>query len=321
MVADREGKPNHIEQVDALLGIQGRYSTRKRTNVLKGRSHDRKLLVRISLIFMVISIAVIVATVFMYFRAGNASRLASGESGFDPDSVAVSSKRASTEILDSLDPEAASKIVKAALGNRNPALVTSYFVLGSSAATPREAIALLDYFRADEGSPDGLEPIGGKLTSGRIAEEVVVTSVKDGRMSNRVAQLLPDHGKWRIDLDSYARHVSPGWEEILGRKCDAATVRVFVTPDSYYNGGQFSEDSWRCYALISPDVDEILFGYAARDSVQEEAMERILSKEEPVHKATLRLKVSENQGPMQFEISQVIADDWLVGETRFDESF
>ena len=321
MINYREGKQSHIAQVDALLGVHVRNGTRKPTKLRESRSTEQKLLVQVSLGFMVVSIGIILVALFVYFPRGNAARSASGESAVHPASITDSFKKVSSGALDSLDPEAASKFVKSALHNRNPALVTNYFVLGSSADTPREAIALLDQFKAEVGPPEKLDPIGGKLVSGSIAEEVVVTSEKAGEISNRIAQLIPENGKWRIDLDSYARHVSPSWEEILGRKCEAATVRVFVTPDTFYGGGKFKEDAWSSYSLISPDVDEILFAYAARNSAQEEAMERILSKEESIHKATLIVKISGTQGRIQFEVAQVLADDWLVGETRFDESF
>ncbi len=317
MLARHDGKPSHTQQVETILKSVGRYGTRQRSNLRRGKSHDRKLLVRVSLVFMLISIGIVLTMVFLYFRAGSATRLATGGRAFDP---GLETKAENME-LEPLDPEAAIRFVRAALGNRDPALVSSHFILGASAATPREVIALLDEVQSREGSPDGIEYLGSKMASEYIVEEVVVTSVKDGRVSNRVAQLRPDGGEWRIDLDSYARHASPGWEDILARKCETATVRVFISPDNYYNGEPFSEDLWKCHGLISPDVDEIMFGYASRGSAQEKALERILSKEEPFHRAMISIRVSEKQGRMQFEISRVIADDWFIGETSFDVSF
>lgn len=324
MEADRDAMPLHNEQVWTTMPQRGRYrrSYNKRAREFaRNRRQENKISpVKVSLISMIVSMGIIVAAVILYFRAGSAPRSASVDR-YKPGPVFGPVQYDLPRTLESLDPESAKSIIEAALGNRDPAQVTSHFMLGSSAVDPQEAIALLDYFKKSEGAVDGLEPIGGKLASGRIVEEVVVTSSKEGRRSNRVAQLILHKGKWLIDLDSYARHANPGWNQILGRKCETATVRIFLTPDSYYNGDQYEEESWDCYALISPDVDEILFGYAARDSAQQKALDSILAKEEPVHKATIRIASSGSGERMQFEITEVIADDWFVGATPFDRSF
>jgi PAS domain-containing protein len=270
---------------------------------------------------MVLSIGIILSSVFLYFRNPTRFQSSSGDRSFVPSFIEGSANEPSNDTMETLDPETAIGIVRAALGNRDASLVEGFFILGSSAGTPQEAIAILDILKTNEGSPDGLEPLGGRLTSGRLAEEVVVTSVKDGRMSIRLAQLFLVGGRWRIDLDSYTRHANPSWEDILGRKCDAATVRVFVASDSYYNGERYVEVLWKCYALISPDIDEILFGYAARGSEQEKALDAILAKEEELHKATIKILTKTKQRRVQFEISRVFADDWSVGEPYLDESF
>jgi len=80
------------------------------------------------------------------------------------------------------------------------------------------------------------------------------------------------------------------------------------------------EDAWKCYALISPDVGEILFGYVARGSVQDQAMERIMAKEQDVHRATIEVLIGEKtNGRMQFEISRVLSDDWFIGGTSYND--
>lgn len=309
-----------LVQADSLFGVVGHQRTRKCRGVSKVERYDRKLLVKVSLVFMVISVVIILTAVILYFQNAARFQSASGDRSFVPSFIEGSANESSSHEMESLDPDVAVEIVRSALENRDTKQVENLFIFGSSAGSPQEVIALLDKLDAKEGSPDGLEPLGGKLASGRLAEEVMVTSERDGRMSNRLAQLFLKDGKWRIDLDSFARHADPGWEDILGQRCDVATVRVFVTADDYYNGDRYGEKSWRCYALISPDVDEILFGYAARGSAQEKAMDWILSKEEEVHRAALRILIPKIKGRMQFEISQVIADDWFIGETEFDES-
>lgn len=305
-----------LAQADSLFGVVGHQLTRKCSGVALVERFDRKLLVKVSLVYMVISVGIILAAVILYIRNTHRSQSSNGDPSFVPGLI----EGWADDTMETLKPDMAVEIVRAALGNRDPMLVADFFSFGCSAGDTQEVITLLEDLHTNEGSPDGLESLGGKLASGRLAEEVMVTSEKDGRMSKRLVQLFLKDGKWRIDLDSYTRHTIPGWEDILGQRCDVATVRVFVTADSYYNGDRYVEKSWKCYALISPDVDEILFGYAARGSIQEKAMERIISKEEEVHRAALKILIPKTQGRMQFEISQVLADDWFIGESLFEES-
>jgi hypothetical protein len=212
-------------------------------------------------------------------------------------------------------------LVHKALQNRDVAQVENFFILGDSADTPQEAIELCERIQAKDGQPHGVEYLGEKAIAGGVAREVVISSKNGSQESNRLGQLFYRDGRWRIDMDSYARHVSPSWESILSRKCDSATVRVFVSPDNFYNGDRYVEDAWKCYALISPDVEEILFGYVARGSVQEQAMERILSKEEDFHRAVLEvLLTTKAEGHLQLEISRVLSDDWFISGTYYDDS-
>ena len=220
-----------------------------------------------------------------------------------------------------LSAEETVDLVQNALQNKDLAQMENYFILGASAATPREAIELNERMKAKDGLTQSIEYLGEKVIPGGVAKEVLISSINGSKESNRLAQLLCINGKWRIDMDSYARHTSPSWDHILSRKCDSATVRVFVTHDNYYNGGRYKEDTWKCYALVSPDVDEILFGYAARGSVQEQAMDRIISKEENFHRAVLDVFLtSQAKGRLQLEISRVLSDDWFIGSTYYDDS-
>ncbi len=96
----------------------------------------------------------------------------------------------------------------------------------------------------------------------------------------------------------------------------------FSSPlDNYYNG-IFSDDTvWQAYALVSPDTDEILYAYAKRDTPQFLAMEKILESDEHLHRATLEITSLPDAGERQFQISRVLAENWVMGEKAFDESF
>ena len=294
---------------------------RKRKSPPDRERHDRKSPIGISLFFSVASLALIMAAVLLFFRSGGGSRSSNGDMGFAPVLMETLESEIPDGIAKPLSGEDAVALVRSALNTRDPAVVGHFLIFGDSAKSPQKAIELLDHIETKDGRPHGFEYLGPKVASGGDVEEVMVTFEKDGRFANRLAQLALENGRWRIDMDSYARHASPGWADILARKCDAATVRVFVTPDNYYNGGRYLEDLWKCYALISPDVDEILFGYVARGSAQEKAMDKIILKEEDFHRATLEILTTREQGRMRFEISRVYADDWFIGELHFDDLF
>lgn len=321
-----KNKPEYLEP-DLLLKGNAGYGTSKRKNVRRSRRadgserHDRKSLIRVSFVFWVLSLAVILTAVFLFFRDGGASQARSGDMGFAFGYMEGSASEISDGITVSLSAEDAVELVRSALQNRDPALVESFFILGASATTQQRAVELLEQLGTVDGDPVGFESLGEKLTEGGAAEEVLVFFETDGLPSNRLAQILFEDGGWRIDLDSYARHASPSWEDILGRECDVAVVRLFVTADSYYNGGRYLEDHWKCYALASPDVEEVFYGYAARGSAQEKAMDRILSNETEFHRATLEILDTRAPVLKQFEISRVFSDDWFIGETHLDEGF
>lgn len=236
-------------------------------------------------------------------------------------SVYLSDKSLGADLNRTLSAEDTVDLVHKALHNKDVAQVESFFILGASAATPQEAIELNERIQANDGLPQGIQYLGEKAIPGGITKEVMIFSKIDSQESSRLGQLFYRDGRWRIDMDSYARHISPSWDYILSRECDSATVRVFVSPDNYYNGDRYVEDAWKCYALISPDVDEILFGYVARGSVQEQAMERIISKEEHFHRAVLEvLLTTKAKGRLQLEISRVLSDDWFIGSAHYDDS-
>jgi hypothetical protein len=233
----------------------------------------------------------------------------------------LSAKSSGAGLYGILSAEDTVDLVHKALENQDVAQVENFFILGASAATPQEAMELIERIQAKNGLPQGIEYLGEKSIPGGVAKEVMISSKNGSQESNRLGQLFYRDGRWRIDMDSYARHVSPSWDSILSRKCDSATVRVFVSPDNFYNGDRYIEDAWKCYALISPDVEEILFGYVARGSVQEQAMERILSKEEDFHRAVLEvLLTTKAEGRLQLEISRVLSDDWFISGTYYDDS-
>ena len=68
-------------------------------------------------------------------------------------------------------------------------------------------------------------------------------------------------------------------------------------------------------------LETFMLGYARLGSPQHRAMDRILANVEPLHRATLKLEHKGTEEARQFEIISVLAEDWVLGETPYDEDF
>ena len=205
--------------------------------------------------------------------------------------------------------------------NRDPSKVAKYFRLGPM-SDPVTVVKRLETIEREDGEITGYEAIPPLYANGRLLARVVIHFDGNGSPRNRLAELLlADEDVWKIDFDSYIRASSPDWETILSGEPGQAIVRVFIAEDHYYNK-LFADDSlWQAYAVVSPDTDTIMLGYARLGSPQHRAMDRILANEEPLHRATLKLEHKGTEEARQFEIISVLAEDWVLGETPYDEDF
>ena len=222
--------------------------------------------------------------------------------------------------LPTLGEEKALAIVASALANRDSLKFGDYFI-PPKIGTTSEAMAELEALISTEGPIVNTKSLGSKYANNQVFEEVVVVREKDGKKTNRLAQLIPRSGDvWLIDFDSFMRASSSNWKYILDGEVPVAEVRVFLATDSYYNG-IFSDDrEWQAFAITSPDLPKILYGYAKRGSPQHKALTRILAADGKLHRATLEIKTLPDAGDRQYEISRVFAESWVVGEDAFDES-
>ena len=114
------------------------------------------------------------------------------------------------------------------------------------------------------------------------------------------------------------------------------TVRVNVAKDTYYNGPFRDDRQWVCYGMVSPDTEVVMLGYCRKDSPQARAMERIVMDENDLpggmqgglpaaakapKRATLEVRRVEGAEARQFEITRVLAQDWIVSAKPFDGNF
>ena len=146
----------------------------------------------------------------------------------------------------------------------------------------------------------------------------------------RLAFLTPDDkGVWKVDFDAFARSSRPSWKDLLERRADHAQVRVFVAKDAYYNGPFLDDSRWVCYGMVSPEAkallpegQELLRGYCKVGSPQAKAMERIFAGGRAGSQAgDLGDPQEEGADSRQFEITRVLAEDWVLPPKPFDEKF
>jgi len=223
--------------------------------------------------------------------------------------------------LPDLESEQAIKIVTQALENRDPSRIRDFFIL-ENGDSPEEAMEDLIRISDADGEMSRIEWLGLGFSNGSTFVQVMVYTTIDADEKARIAQFAAgSDGKWRINLDAYLRKCVPPIEEVVLGKSVTSLVRVFVAEDSFYNGMYYDETEWRVYALASPDITDVLYAYVKRESSQDKALRSIIDNEEIVHRATLNIIKHPNSGPRQFEISRVIAENWIVGAKDFDESF
>jgi hypothetical protein len=296
--------------------------TRRRGESMRGnreRINRKRVLLAWSGLLMVIAIVVISMVIWM--RVWPGSRMAETYNG--PKTTPVKEERVVSEFQSPTENEAL-VLMKNAMTVRDPEKVGNLFRCGS--AKPEDVVGFLRKIEHLDGAISDYQWLSSLDANGMLLDGVQVnfkTLRKEWR--SRLAFLTPDDaGLWKVDFDSFARTVIPQWSEILENKVSQALVRVIVAPDSYFNGEFKDEEKWACYGMASPDHETILLGYCRKGSPQAKAMERILSGEDiygngrKIGRATLEIRRPENGDQRQFEISRVLAQDWVLSEKPFD---
>jgi hypothetical protein len=216
--------------------------------------------------------------------------------------------------------EAALALVKNGLAVREPKNVARFFRTMEN--RDQEVVDFLSGMASIDGSIADYQWLSS-IDANRLSLDGVNVVFKGvEKTTNRLAVLTPDaSGKWKIDFDAFARTVNPGWKTILDPTNQVAVVRVFIGKDSYHNGPFRDEKQWACYGMASPDTEEVLLGYCKVDSPQEAALEAVLSKGEKLKRVTLAIRRVASADVRQFEIYQVIAEDWVVTDSIFQADF
>jgi hypothetical protein len=229
-------------------------------------------------------------------------------------------------------PEAANKIVASALAVTAETEVDQWIRTSGSPAA--EVVAFMKNVRAEEGAPTERIWLGSIDRNGMQLEGIELIFRADGTRINRLALLLPDdRGVWKMDFGAFARAMKPSWEELISHyppeggespvgPPPAGYLRALFVEDNYYNGPFIDDQTWVAFGMLSPDHQGIqLIGYCKRDSLQHKAMKEILAKwpTDVLPRITVEVRRVAGAEPRQLEITGVLAEDWVVGDRKFEE--
>jgi hypothetical protein len=282
------------------------------------RRNRKKVLMAWSVLFMVVVMAVVGVTVWLQVRSSG-----QGAAEAERNALPAIQERVVSR-FESPSEEDALVLVKRALAIRETSKVAEYFHPG--AASPDEVVEFLREMEKSDGRVLDMIWLSSMDANGLLIDGVVVNTVTGIKPHNRLALLTPDaKGKWKIDFEAFARTARPSWSELLEKNAEQGIVRVIVAKDSYFNGPFKDEAQWVCYGMASPDNEMVLLGYCRTGSPQAAAMERIVSDagnlngEVRMDRATLEIRRREGGDSRQFEITRVLAEDWVMGAKPFDE--
>lgn len=196
---------------------------------------------------------------------------------------------------------------------------------------PQEALGKLGDLLSNSGKP-GEPQWTGAGQSVMAPTEIVCATFGD--FDPRLVILTPDEGdRWEIDFDAFARHCEPPLEQFIAGTTQTGMVRIVAQRNNYFNGPFGDDTRWACYSLHGPNAEEPpIFGYCEVDSETYRAMHRLevrgrtrvedfraaggqTSGQWPANspfRTTLRLRKPAGAERHQYQIDEVLSDDWLV---------
>lgn len=305
---------------------KGKRRRKKRSHGGRGdrvRNSRRRVIVTWSAVFAVFTMGVLGVTLWLWMRPQIDPAAAENEKKRAPAPEAI---KLVASRFPSPSRDAALDLVKRALVLRDPGKVAEIFRPGT--ASPEAVVDFLSQMEERDGKVTNCDWLSSVDANGLLIDGVVVRAQIEGRSRYRMALLTPDAaGVWKIDFDAFARTVSPAWSELLAAPSEEGLVRVTIAPDSYYNGPFRDDTQWTSYVMTSPDLEVSLSGYCRQGSPQAAALARIVedgrdvSGGRSVNRATLKIRQSGEKSSKQFEITRVLAQDWVLSATPFDENF
>ena len=313
----------HVDRVFGKVLPKGMLRKRKRGTGKRANRRAKKerlVIMTWSLVFAGIVLVVIVGMVWLWLDPGSHDETAAKTHADNPGNGTRAASRSPSPSRDD-----AVNLVKRALLVRDPVKVPEFFRIDS--ATPAEVVGFLENLVETDGLATGYQWLSSLDANRLPIDGVLVISTIGDKRRERMAFLTPDaKGRWRIDFDAFARTVTPSWGEILNGRARQGVVRILFVKDNYYNGPFGDESQWTCYRLGSPELTDDILGYCRNDSPQATAMKLILSsrtrglKTRGLLRATLEIRHTEGAEARQFEITRVLAEDWVRSSEPFDKA-
>ncbi len=267
----------------------------------------------------VMAVGLLVATIGFW----TTTRIKAAKGAVRAEGVRVAGFEEAPEARLRLYPEEALLIARQAVGARSESGVGASIHKGGSTAAV--ILKFLAGISESVPSPDDFELLQTVDANGLRMQNVLFSyRDKEGRDNSRLVILTPDHEDvWKMDFGAFARLTEPSWEAFLAGEADSIVARVFVERDTYFNGVFADERRWACYAVASPDMPDLLLGYCEHGSPAAKALSHMLrgGGRGVAARATVELRRVEDAESRQFELSRVIAEDWVVRDTHFDERF
>lgn len=231
---------------------------------------------------------------------------------------------AASRLTDFPPPDQAESVnlAQAAVEADDPAAIAAHFHETDEADVETIA-AFLEATPERDGTITAYDWLGPQDTDRLQMQSVLVSYRQEERMLNRLAHLVPDdEGRWRVDFPAFARLCDPPINAMDSPDgYPGGRVRIFIAPDTYYNGPFQDDTEWICYGMASPDCEQIGFIYARAGSPQQRAMESLLLSGERYNRATLEIRRVTGAEKRQFELARVLAEGWVTTPEPFDERF
>jgi len=218
--------------------------------------------------------------------------------------------------FEALGEQEAIKLVKEALKARSPADISAKIRMGD--ASVEQVSSFLNGMKNEDGEIDRFQWLSRLDTTVPGIEGVLVNFKKADKNRNRLALLVADKGEWKLDFPAFARLATPAWSELLDGQVESATVRVYAAADQYFNGPFADESQWKCFGIASPDVPDLLYGYCKVDSLQAQAIAKVLA-DKKMARVTVVLHRVEGAASRQYLIKRVLAEDWAVTDVAPDD--
>lgn len=284
-----------------------------------GRGQRRSMLIW-SAGFAAAALLVIVSFAVLWVRSHRNAGVVT-DAGRSPANERIASRFASPS-----ENEALSQ-VKQVLANRDAAAVEALVRCGEAA--PAEVVEFMAGLEKREGRIERVSWLGSMDVDGMLIEGVLVVCAGKDAPTERIAFLVPDEmGIWKMDFEAFARSSKPGWSELLEKRVDHARVRVLLAKDHYFNGPFKDESQWVSYAMAAPEATKwlpedggFLRGYCRKESPQAKAMAQMFLRGATVRRATVEIQRTEGAEERQFEITRVLAEEWVLPPQPFDEEF